>query len=243
LTAVDDDQAETIVYEEHVGSTRPYWRDIILGLNDGLVSVFLLVAGVVGGGLSRSDVLITGIAGALAGALSMAAGEYLATKSQEQVLDSELALETTHIAHFRQSEVDQLYDYFREMGVAEEDLETVVAACSRDDQTLLKAMKVLEFGVVDEERRSPVRAMLMSGFLFLLGAIPPVAPFFADVTAGQALVWSAVLSTIGLFAVGVMKTRVTRTNPVVSGLENLTIAALGGVAAWLIGRAVGTGLG
>jgi predicted membrane protein (TIGR00267 family) len=118
----------------------------------------------------------------------------------------------------------------------------VVAACSRNDQTLLKAMKVLEFGVVDDERRSPVRAMLMSGILFFIGAIPPIVPFFADVSPGQALIWSAILSTSALFAVGVMKTRVTRTNPLASGFENLLIAALGGVAAWLIGRLVGSSL-
>ncbi len=66
-------------YEPHIGETRQYWRDIILGLNDGLVSTFLLVVGVVGGGLETDQVLLTAVAGALAGAISIAAGEYLAT--------------------------------------------------------------------------------------------------------------------------------------------------------------------
>ena len=81
------------VYEPHIGASRQYMRDIILGVNDGLVSTFLLVSGVVGGGLSSTDVLLTGVAGALAGMISMAIGEYLATKSQEEVFDAELALE------------------------------------------------------------------------------------------------------------------------------------------------------
>ena len=72
--------------EEHLGASRQYWRDIILGVNDGLVSTFLLVAGVAGGGLLSRDILLTAIAGAVAGAVSMAAGEYVATKSQNQVL-------------------------------------------------------------------------------------------------------------------------------------------------------------
>ena len=96
-----------VVYEPHVGVTRQYWRDIILGVNDGLVSVFLLVAGVVGGGLDSDQVLLTALAGAIAGAISMAAGEYLATQSQEEVFDREIALERIHIQHFRDGEVEQ----------------------------------------------------------------------------------------------------------------------------------------
>lgn len=64
-----------IQLQKHLGKSRQYWRDIILGVNDGLVSTFLLVAGVAGGGLSSKDILLTAIAGAIAGAISMAAGE------------------------------------------------------------------------------------------------------------------------------------------------------------------------
>jgi vacuolar iron transporter family protein len=78
----------------------------------------LLVIGVVGAGLSREDVFITGVAGALAGAISMAAGEYLATKSQDEVLESELRLEAVHLTHHRQMELDQLREMFSDMGIA-----------------------------------------------------------------------------------------------------------------------------
>ena len=72
--------------QKHLGPSRQYWRDIILGVNDGLVSTFLLVTGVAGGGMRSRDILLTAIAGALAGAVSMAAGEYIATKSQNEVM-------------------------------------------------------------------------------------------------------------------------------------------------------------
>ena len=81
-----NDQIRGPDYQEHIGSSRQYWRDIILGVNDGLVSTFLLVAGVAGSGLDVRDILLTAIAGALAGAVSMAAGEYMATKSQNEVM-------------------------------------------------------------------------------------------------------------------------------------------------------------
>ena len=234
------DSAE-IPYEPHVGETRQYWRDIILGVNDGLVSMVLLVIGVVSAGLSRADVLATGVAGAIAGAISMGAGEYLATKSQDEVLDSELALEKVHLRHHREMEVEQLRDMFSDMGLHDDDVEGVVAAFDRSDEAMLNAMKALEFGAPDSERRSPYRAMAFSGLLFLLGSLPVVVPFVFAPSALSGLLWAMPLAAISLFGVGVAKTRVTRTNPVVAGLENLVIAGVGGVLAYVVGTFLGSG--
>lgn len=227
-------------YEAHVGETRQYWRDMILGVNDGLVSMYLLVAGVVGGGLATGQVFLTAVAGAIAGAVSMGAGEYLATKSQEEVLTSELRLERRHIKDHRQMELDQLRDMFEDMGILEDDLDGIVAAFDRSDDALLNAMKALEFGVVDSERRSPFRAMWFSAALFALGSLSSVAPFAFVSEPVTGLVWASILSAVGLFAVGVVKTMVTRTNPILAGLENLLIAGVGGLIAYYIGSLVGT---
>ena len=227
-----------VPYEPHVGVTRQYWRDIILGVNDGLVSVFLLVAGVVGGGLSSDQVLLTALAGAIAGAISMAAGEFLATQSQEEVFDREIALERTHIEHFRDDEVKQLYGFFRDMGVREEELSSAVAAFTHNDETLLNAMKALEFGIVDSERRSPYKALAVSGGLFLAGSLPSVLPFLIVSTTNAGLLAASVLTAVGLFAVGVAKTKVTNTNPIRAGFENLVIAGIGGVIAYFVGNLV-----
>lgn len=227
-------------YTPHIGESRQYWRDIILGVNDGLVSIFLLVVGVVGGGLDRGQVLLTAVAGAIAGAVSMAAGEYLATKSQDEVLAAELELEKTHIREFRGMEVDQLRGFFGDMGVDAGDLDGVMAAFETNDEALLNAMAALEFGVVDSERRSPFLAMFASGALFLAGSLPSVLPFAIMDSVTGALVWATVLSLIGLFGVGVVKARVARTSAIVSGLENLIVAGVGGAGAWGIGTLFGT---
>lgn len=213
-------------------------RDIILGVNDGLVSIFLLVAGLVGGGLGRDEIVLAAIAGGIAGAISMAAGEFLATQSQEEVFDREIALERTHIAHHREAEVDQLYAMFSDMGIADQDLEAVVTAFSRDDEVLLNSMKILEFGIIDADRRSPYKAMVLSGVLFLAGALPATLPFLFLNSTSAGLTLAAVLTAGGLFAVGAVKTIVTNTNPIRSGLENLVIAGIGGILAFFIGRGV-----
>ena len=236
------DNVETPVYTPHIGESRQYWRDIILGVNDGLVSTFLLVVGVVGGGLVIGDVLLTGIAAALAGAVSMAAGEYLATKSQDEVLAAELALEEEHLRDHRDQELDQLREMFTDMGIAPEDLEGVVSAFDRSDETMLNAMAALEFGVVDSERRSPFLAMAVSGSLFLVGALPSVVPFAVFDTTATALTWASVLAMGSLFIVGAIKASVAKTGKIKSGLENLAIAGVGGVVAWAIGNAVGATL-
>ena len=232
-------EQDPTLYEPHIGETRQYWRDIILGVNDGLVSMFLLVVGVVGGGLDSGPVLLTAMAGALAGAISMAAGEYLATKSQDQVLEAELRLERTHIRDHRQQELDQLREMFGDMGIREEDVGMVVAAFDRSDEAILNAMKALEFGFVESERRSPYRAMFASGLLFLVGSLPSIIPFVVLDSVNTALAWATVLALGGLFIVGVVKARVAKNSWLTSGLENMVIAGVGGVIAWLIGNAVG----
>jgi predicted membrane protein (TIGR00267 family) len=118
----------------------------------------------------------------------------------------------------------------------------VVAAFDRSDDAILNAMKALEFGFVESERRSPYRAMLASGCLFLVGSLPVVIPFFVFHSANVALAWATVLALTGLFIVGVIKARVAKHNWLTSGFENMAIAGIGGVIAWLIGSAVGTAL-
>jgi vacuolar iron transporter family protein len=228
----------TIHYEPHIGQSRQYWRDIILGVNDGLVSTLLLVAGVVGGGLSSTVILLTVLAGAVAGAISMAAGEYLATESQREILDAELRLEREHIRDHREMEVNQLAGMFTDIGVSPENLGMVVDAFSETDEILLNSMKVLEFGVVDSEVRSSYKAMFFSGGLFLVGSLTSVLPFLFDVTPAQGLTIASILTAGGLFIVGWVKASVTKRNRVVDGFANLTIAGFGGILAYFIGNGV-----
>ncbi|KAA3636896.1 MAG: hypothetical protein DWP92_08805 [Armatimonadetes bacterium] len=210
-------------------------RDIILGVNDGLVSTFLLVSGVVGGGLTTTQVLLTGISGALAGMISMAIGEYLATKSQEEVFEAEMELEAEHLIYHRQREKDQLADMLGAMGLEGDDLATVVDIIDSNDTAMLNMQGALEFGIVDSERRSPFAAAFASGFLFLAGALPSIIPFAILESTSAALIVAAVLSGIGLFTVGALKTVSTKKSPILSGAENLGMGLLGGVLAYFVG--------
>ncbi len=222
-------------YRPHQGPHRQYIRDIVLGVNDGLVSIFLLVAGVVAAGFAADDVVVAAVAAAIAGAISMAAGEYIATKSQDEVFQGEMELEREHLRYHRERELDELREMFSDMGLDHDDVERVVSSLDQDEESLMKVMMALEFGFLETERRRPAMAMLASGGLFLAGSLPPTLPFVFLDSPDVGLAVSAVLSGLSLILVGIAKTFATRGNPWFAGAENLAIGVAGGAAAYAIG--------
>jgi VIT1/CCC1 family predicted Fe2+/Mn2+ transporter len=232
---IDQGYRQRPAFTEHLGSHRQYWRDIILGVNDGLVSMFLLVAGVVGGGMATRSVLLTGVAGAIAGAVSMAAGEYMATKSQDEVFQGEIELEREHIRDFKEDELHELRDLLEGIGLDGDLREEVVKHFKGDDEALLKVMTALEFGVLEAERRSALAAAAMSGALFMLGSLPSVIPFAIVENPNRGLFAAAIGAVLGLLIVGAIKTWATRSKPLRAAIENLAIAGVGGALAYWVG--------
>ena len=225
--------------QEHLGSHRSYWRDIILGVNDGLISTFLLVTGVAGSGLSSSDILLTAIAGALAGAVSMSAGEFVATKSQNEVVQGEIVLEKSHIRDYKREEMREVTELLEIIGIPahkKELREELIAHYESDPEALLKIMVALEFGSVEEEKRSPWKAAFVSGMLFLIGSLPSLLPFVdRSQSSHEGLLVAAFATILSLLVVGGVKTWATRGNCLSAAIENLLIAGLGGMLAYSVG--------
>jgi len=245
---------------EHLGQHRQYARDMILGVNDGIISTFLLVAGVSGSGLTTDDIFFTAVAGALAGAVSMSAGEYIATKSQNEVLQGEIGLEKLHIRDFHEEELKELtgdhdhghdHDHidsgtggglFNIIGIPPESKQLrqqLVEHYRNDKSALLRLMVALEFGVVEDEERSPWTAAIFSGLLFFVGSLPSVIPFaFSVLTPQEGLFIAAGCTSIALLVVGGIKTWATRGNCVTAAIENLSVAGFGGIIAYFVGQLV-----
>lgn len=234
-----DDLEEHPSYTEHQGEGRQYVRDAMLGVNDGLVSLLLLVLGVVGGNFTARQVLAAAVAASIAGAVSMAAGEYLATKTQEDVLEAEIALEREHIKNYREYERADIRGRLVEIVGNRPEVDALLDSVMKDPEAMLRLASVVEFGIADTERRSPVRAMLVSAVSFVAGSLPSTLPFvFTDSVATGVLV-ASVATGIALFIVGVLRTRATARSWLSSGFENLGIAALGGAASYAIGALLG----
>jgi vacuolar iron transporter family protein len=232
---------------EHLGQHRQYARDMILGVNDGIISTFLLVAGVSGSGLTTTDIFLTAVAGALAGAVSMSAGEFIATKSQNEVLQGEIGLERVHIRDNHDDELKELTSSQNPLldiiGVPPEATELrqrLIEHYSNDKSALLRLMIAVEFGVVEEEERSPLTAAIFSGLLFFVGSLPSVIPFAFSTAFSpeQGLFVAAMCTSVALLVVGGIKTWATRGNCCTAAIENLSVAGFGGLVAYFVGQVV-----
>ena len=234
------------VYRQHQGEGAQYLRDFILGINDGIISTFLVVVGLVAGGANVTTTLLSAISTAVAGAISMGLGEYIATKSQTNVNKGEFELEAEHFKYHRDVELEQLRGFLGDVGLSGNLLEAVVSQVGRDDASLMKIMMAFEFGASGEtSERNPFTAMWMSGRLFFIGSLPTVIPFFCVHDPFQGLWIAGLLVAITLFVVGVYKSRTTMGNPWFEGFENFALGVLGAAVSFAVGiafqRASGNG--
>jgi VIT1/CCC1 family predicted Fe2+/Mn2+ transporter len=218
-------------------------REAIFGAQDGLVSTLAVVSTVSGATDDRMTVLIAGIATGLAGIFSMAAGEFLSSKSQREIALAQIAEEREKVADRRMEVQTELAYMLQEDGLPHEDATMVASVLARHPEVLLNSKVEKEYGIaVEEAHGSPLQGAGVMGIAFGLGALAPILPYLL-LPVGVAL-YVSVLATAGvLFAIGVIKTRWTRANPLGSGLEILIIGALAGVVGYFFGSILPTLLG
>ncbi|HLE48036.1 MAG TPA: VIT1/CCC1 transporter family protein [Candidatus Thermoplasmatota archaeon] len=217
---------------------RNYVRDLVLGFNDGLVSVYAVTAGVAGALFSVPQILVTGVAAALAGALSMAAGEYISTKSQAEFYAAERRREEEHLEKWPHLEIQELREDLAKKGIEPPLLEEVVKAISGNRQRFLDYMMKEEFGVGQESERSPFVAGAIVMGAFLLGALVAVLPyvFFPPAWGVRA---STLTSLAGLFVAGLIRARASRLPSFRAGVEMMLIGAAAGATTFIVGRIFG----
>jgi VIT1/CCC1 family predicted Fe2+/Mn2+ transporter len=218
-------------------------RAAVLGSTDGLVSNLSLVMGVAGSGAAHETIVVAGLAGLVAGALSMALGEYLSVQSARELFANELRIEAGQLAASPDAEVAELRGIYEQKGVPPRMAAELADHMVRSDPVLaLDTMAREELGIDPNELGgSAWVAAGTSLALFALGAIVPLLPFL--LTGGQvALLAAAALSAIGLFGLGAGITRLTGTDPIRSGLRQLAFGASAAAITYGIGAAVGTAL-
>ncbi|HXA29727.1 MAG TPA: VIT1/CCC1 transporter family protein [Candidatus Angelobacter sp.] len=221
----------------HVGD---FVRDLIFGLNDGVVSNFSLISGVAGADTSHSVVLLAGVAGLIAGGVSMAAGAYLSNKSQAEVVAEEVRREAEEIDYAPEEERDELRRIYRLKGFSEEEVEILVRRITADRQRWLETLVTEELGLSIKGGPPPLLDAMFAGGGFAIGALVPLLPYlFASGTG--ALVAAAVLSVVGLFLMGASKTLVTSRSVVRSGMEMVVVGVAAAAVTNAVGRLIGGG--
>jgi VIT1/CCC1 family predicted Fe2+/Mn2+ transporter len=218
-------------------------REAIFGAQDGLVSTLAVVSTVSGATDNRLTVLIAGIATALAGFFSMAAGEFLSSKSQREIALARIAGEREKVAGRRGEVQAELAYMLGEDGLPEADAAHVAATIAGHPEVLLNSKVEKAFGIaVEEAHGSPLQGAVVMGIAFGLGALAPILPYLL-LPIGVAVYVSVIATAAVLFAIGVVKTRWTRANPLGSGLEILLIGAFAGVVGYFFGSILPTLLG
>jgi VIT1/CCC1 family predicted Fe2+/Mn2+ transporter len=210
-------------------------REAIFGIQDGLVSTVAVASAVAGATGDRTAILIAGIASGLAGMFSMAAGEYLSSKSQREIFEAQIAGERQEVeTRPGESEAELAY-MFEEDGLPPAEARQVAGIVAQNPDVLLRTMLEKELSLhVEEHAGSPLQGALIMGGSFGIGALVPILPYLVIPTP-QAIWASVALTGAVLFGVGALKTRLTRRSPIRSGLEVLLTGAAAGIVGYFFG--------
>jgi len=230
---------ERILKREHWHRDAAGWiPGAIYGANDGLAAVFGIVAGVSGATGGTHVVLTAGLFGAIASALSMATGAFLAERSTNEVAAKNLAREREEVARHPEEEKEELALYYQLKGLTLEESRNVVERIAQDPEQLFRAIATEELGGADPSRGNPAQAALAGGISTAFGAIIPVIPFFW-LRGDTGIIVAAAVSLVAHFGVGAAKSVFTLRSAWSAGIEMTFAGMLVGGATYLAGLAIG----
>lgn len=233
-------QGPSIPKDHHRDVNGGWLRPAVFGVTDGLVSNFSLIAGMAGGHAAHQTIVLTGLAGLVAGACSMAAGEFISVASQTEVTQAEIEMERLELARRPAAEMRELAEFLTERGLDPDLALEAARQIHRDpDQALIVHVQE-ELGVDLTDLPSPVVAAVSSFGSFALGAVLPLLPYLL----GLNQLWVAMLLAFGgLFACGAVVSRVSSRSWWFSGLRQLLFGAAAGVVTFGLGALIGGHLG
>lgn len=214
-------------------------RAAVLGGNDGLVSNFSLVMGIAGATTNQQGVLLAGVAGLLAGALSMALGEWISVKSSQELYENQMQLEMEELEINPEGEKQELKLIYMAKGIPEDQAAEIVEELMKNKTLAHEVLVKEELGINAEELKgSAMEAALSSFFLFAIGAIIPVLPFMFT-TGIKAIILSTVASAFGLFLIGAAITLFTGRNVWFSGFRQVFFGLAAAAVTFGIGKLIG----
>lgn len=216
-------------------------RAAVFGVNDGLVSNASLILGVAGASANNSIILLSGVAGLLAGAFSMAAGEYVSVRSQREMFEHQIGLERDELEQYPEEEAEELALIYAARGLPREDALKLAKAIIADPTQALDTLAREELGLNPDDLGSPWGAAIFSFLSFAVGALAPLLPFFAF-AGNRALLVSIGVTALALFAVGAAISLFTGRSALRDGLRMLAIGATAGGLTYAIGNWLGVSL-
>jgi VIT1/CCC1 family predicted Fe2+/Mn2+ transporter len=223
--------------EHHHADVSGGWlRAATFGAMDGLVTNIALIAGVGGGGVAPQTIVLTGVAGLVAGAISMGLGEYTSVRTQNEQVAAEVAKERRELERNPEAEAEELAEKWIERGLPAELAHEVARTLQRNPEEALRVHAQEELGVDPNETPSPWVAAISSFLCFSVGAAIPLLPYLV----GLENLWLALASGgLGLFVAGAIVSRFTQRRWWTNGLRQLVLGALAAAATYAIGTLIG----
>ena len=222
--------------DHHADVSGGWLRPAVFGAMDGLVTNIALIAGVGGGGLGVHNVILTGFAGLVAGAVSMGLGEYTSVRTQNDQVAHEVAKEKAELERYPEVEAEELAGIWIARGLPESLARQVAEELSKNPEEALRVHAQEELGVNPAEQPSPWTAAISSFLCFSAGALVPLLPYLF----GATVLWLALLvGGVGLFVAGALTARFTNKRWYVSGLRQLALGLAAAGLTFLIGKLIG----
>ncbi len=213
-------------------------REIVFGMNDGLISQLGFVAGVSGAIDQTGPILVAGLAALVSGTVSMAIGGYVSVKSQREFYESEIRREVHEMVTMPEHEREEVRQLYRAKGFRGRDLDRIVAHITSNRDVWLKVMMEEELGLFPEHDTKPAVSAAYVGVSFALGSVVPLLPYFF-LPPLIALIVAVVLAAGTLFGIGAAKARLTRRHWLGSGVEIMAFGLLAAAVGYAIGTVVG----
>lgn len=214
-------------------------RAAVLGVNDGLLSNFSLVMGVAGGTNNTEIILLAGVAGLLAGAFSMAAGEYVSMRSQRDIFENELLKEEIELREWPEEERKELVLIYRAKGLSENEATTIADRVMSDPAVALDTMAREELGLDPSELGSPWGAAASSFTAFVVGAIVPILPYLSNL-GERSFMLSAIFSASALVLIGGLLSSLSGRSPWRGSLRMLLAGSAAAAVTYAVGNLVGS---
>jgi VIT1/CCC1 family predicted Fe2+/Mn2+ transporter len=227
-------------HDHHHADVSGGWlRAAVFGAMDGLVTNIALVSGVGGGGADRHTIILTGMAGLVAGAFSMALGEFASVDTQNDAVASEVAVEREEIRIHPNAERAELARMYEQMGLTRPTAEAMAREVHANPELALKVHVAQELGVDVDEQPSPWVAAVSSFTCFAVGGLIPLISFLLGYSS---LPLALVIGAVGLFALGALTSRFTTRGWLLSGVRQLGFGALAAGATYVVGSLIGVGI-
>lgn len=212
-----------------------YLKDAVYAANDGIITTFAVVAGVVGASLDPLVILVLGFANLFADGISMASGNYLGTKSEKDLYSKERARNKRLLAEDKSTYKQRIVNFLSKKGYQEKELNVLAELITHNDKFALDFIMHEEVGLVEQEAARPAKGAFVTLLFFMIAGLVPLLPYLFFSGTGNTFLYASLFTAFALFGVGAMRSVFSARSWLYSGLEMLSVGGLAAIVAYLVG--------